>query len=157
MKKLQSTLFLSLAGIFILGSLLAFKAAPQALATVKKSKNGLVYGDINYKLVKKRISNGYFTLTEVDFHQVDGKFFLVRHVKGQKGEIGYLFSQVRIRDWKLYPIERPELFWPCWQVASCQCDRPSRYAACSCSAGSGSCIQDLDGGWNDPFIKMYNL
>ena len=157
MKKLKNTLLLSLAGILVLGSMLAFTHAPQALATVKKTKNGYVYGNVKYQLVKKRISNGYFTLTEIDFHHVDGKFYLVRHVKGKKGEVGYLFSQVRIRDWKLYPIERPEFYWPCWQVASCQCDRPSRYAACSCTAGFGSCLKDLDGGWNDPFLQMYNL
>ncbi|MEL6671091.1 MAG: hypothetical protein AAFR61_02835 [Bacteroidota bacterium] len=144
-------------GLMVLFSAMGFTAEPPALAQVKKGKDGQpVFVHISAaKLVKKSISNGYLRLVKIDFTRVDGKFYLVREVKGKKGEHGYLFSQVSFKKGKLYPIKVPELYWPCWQIASCQCDRPSRYADCKCSTGGSGCTNDFGGTLHDPFKDIW--
>jgi len=158
MKKLKNhTIIAVLCGSIIM-SILAFQHTPPALATVSKGAQGYVYSNINKGMVNTKISNGLLSLSKIDFHYVDNQFYLVRQVKTKNDKIGYLFSEVKRVKNKLYPIEKVELFWPCWQVASCQCDRPSAYAQCVCTAGASSgCVQDWGGpGFENLFEWIYN-
>lgn len=130
----------------------------RALATVKKGKNGLVFTNINAKLVNSKISNGYFKLLKIDFVEVEKKFYLMRFVESKEGRKGTLYSQVAQKGGKLYPIEKPKFYWPCWQTANCQCDRPSKYGECTCTAGYGGCVQEW--GWGsgarEPLDKIFD-
>ncbi|MEM6804005.1 MAG: hypothetical protein AAF696_21550 [Bacteroidota bacterium] len=143
--------------VLISGSFVQAQEGP-ALASIKKGQKGLMFTDINAKLIKSKISNGYFKLLKVDFILIDKKFYLMRFVESKGGKKGTLYSEVAEKGGKLYPIKTPKFYWPCWQTANCQCDRPKKYGDCSCTAGYGGCVQEW--GWgsgaNEPLEKIFD-
>lgn len=157
MTQVTNKTVIGILSFFLFAGLFAFKPAETPLATVSKGADGYVYSNINKSLVNPKIAKGRLTLAKVNFHHVDDTFYLVRKVKTQKGRIGFLFSEVKHLQDKLYPIENPKLFWPCWQTASCNCARPSAYEECVCNGGGTSgCVQDWGGpGFEDLFDFIY--
>ena len=142
MNKLTRISITSLLGLVFLLGLSAFSLEDQALATVKRSGNGFSYSNINKSIIKKQVRTG-LRVVSIDFHNIDGTFYLVRQVAG-KGKKGALYSEVKRVKNKLYPIVKPKLYFACWQVADCQCERPSAYASCKCvGSRSDACTSEL--------------
>ncbi|MEZ4777310.1 MAG: hypothetical protein R3D00_29305 [Bacteroidia bacterium] len=159
MNTLKKTLLFSFVGSLIFAALVAFHPAPPVLANVTRTTNGFKFTNINEAVIKKELGNG-FRVVEVDFHYLDSTFFLVRKVVGPKGKTGFLYSEVqRSQNKILPPIVKVEKFFACWQIASCQCTRPTQYAKCSCNGSGGSDGCSTESGpvlWEslflDPFI-----
>ena len=142
MNKLTRISITGLLGLVLLLGLSAFSLEDQALATVKRTANGFSYSNINKSIINKQVKSG-LRVVGIDFHNIDGTFYLVREVSG-KGKKGSLYSEVKRIKNKLYPIVKPKLYFACWQVAECQCERPSAYASCKCvGSGSDACTSEL--------------
>ena len=161
MKALQTSVLTVVLGSIFATLLFAFTpvTAPPALATIKKTENGFKYLNANTDAVNKEISNG-FKVIKVDFHYLDGTFFLVRKVVNTKTKkTGFLFSELVRKKSELFPkIGKVELFFACWQIASCQCERPSKYASCSCNGhgGTDGCSTELGPVlWESFFDRIY--
>lgn len=156
MRVLKNHTAIGILPFILLISLSAFKPAPKPLATVKKGVNGYVYSNINKSLINPKIAKGRLTLVNVNFHHIDDRFYLVRKVKTKKGKFGFLFSVVRHQHDKLFPIEIPEIYWPCWQVVDCQCERPAAREDCRCTTGGSGCVKDWGGpGFENLFQHIY--
>lgn len=142
MNKLTQISIASLLGFMLMLGLSGFSPEAKALATVKKTANGFSYTDINRSLINKQVKTG-LRVVGIDFHNIDGNFYLVRKVTG-KGKKGTLYSEVKRVKNKLYPIVKPKLYFACWQVSECQCERPSQYASCKCGGSSSdACTSEL--------------
>ncbi|MDX2245527.1 MAG: hypothetical protein SF052_02040 [Bacteroidia bacterium] len=145
MNSLKKTLLFGFLGSLIFAAFVAFHPAPPVLANVTRVGNEFKFTNINEAAIKKDLGNG-FHVVAVDFHHLENTFYLVRKVVGPNGKTGFLYSEVqRAQDKLLPPIVKIEKFFACWQIASCQCTRPSQYAKCSCngSGGADGCSTEL--------------
>lgn len=155
MTHFKNNTVIGILSIFLLASVFAFTPTATPLATFTKGPDGYTYSNINKRLINPKIAKGRLSLAKVDFHYVAGTFYLVRKVKTKKGRLGFLFSEVEALEGKLFAIENPKLYWPCWQTASCNCARPAAYSECVCNGGGTSgCVQD----WGGPgFENLFNF
>lgn len=107
--------------------------------------------------VQKDLGNG-FQVKKIGLHYLEGTYYLVRGIEGPNGKKGTLFSELRQKSTKLYPVLIPQLKFACWQILTCPCERPTDYGKCSCNGHGdtdGCSLEDGPKTWDYFFDPIF--